>query len=502
VVDSLELHDRFSEGSLPSKVERVDVAIVGAGFGGLGLGVRLRDAGRTSLAILEADEGLGGTWRVNTYPGVACDIPSHLYSYSFAPRADWTRRYPSQPEILGYLEQVAEERGLRPHLHLGTSVTAARFEPDRDRWRLSLEGGDELEARVLATACGQLRIPHLPRFPGLEDFEGAWWHSARWDHDFDLRGKRVAVVGSGATAIQVVPELAKVAARLHVFQRTPPWIIARHDRPYARAERRLFAAVPAWRRLYRSLLFWRQEAFFLGFRPDSLPSKLLTRMARWRLESQVEDPQLRAALTPTYPIGCKRVLVSDDYFPVFNEPQVELVTSGIERFVPAGVRTRDGRERGLDAVVFATGFDSQALVAPMRVENGDGRTLDEAWRDGPYAHLGLTVPGFPNLFLLYGPNTNLGHNSIVFMMEAQIAHVLGCLDELDRRNARRIEVRPEALERFDRRAQARLTSSIWSQGCTSWYKNDVGRITNNWPGFATEYWHSVRRPRARDFALS
>jgi len=483
-------------------VERADIAIVGAGIGGLGLGARLREAGRRSFAVLEADKGIGGTWRANTYPGLACDVPSHLYSYSFAPRSDWTRRYPPQDEIMSYLEEFADERGLRPHLQLGTQAAAARFDPAQQRWQLKLNDNQEMSARVLVTACGQLRVPHVPPFQGLEDFEGEWWHSARWKHSFDPRGKRMAVIGSGATAIQIVPELAKVCARVDVFQRTPPWLIPRHDRPYARAERRLFAAVPGLRRAYRSLLFLRQESLRLGFKPGSLASRALTRYARWRLESQVDDPQLRRALTPSYPIGCKRILVSDDYYPALTRHNVELVTEGIDRFTPAGIRTREGTERELDAVVFATGFDSQALVAPMRVEGADGRELEEAWKDGPYAHLGLTVPGFPNLFLLYGPNTNLGHNSIIFMMEAQIAHVLGCLDELDRRGARRIEVRPEVAERFDRRTQERLRSSVFNQGCSSWYKTSTGRVVNNWPGSATEYWRAVRRPETRDFSLT
>ena len=483
-------------------MERADVAIVGAGFGGLGLGARLRESGRRSFTILEADKGLGGTWRANTYPGLACDVPSHLYSYSFAPRPGWTRRYPAQAEILSYLEEFADERGLRQHLRLNTQVAGARYDAEDQRWRIHLHEGEEISARLLVTACGQLRVPHVPPFKGLEDFEGEWWHSARWPDAFDPRGKRVAVIGSGATAIQIVPALAPQCGHMHVFQRTPPWIIPRHDRPYLGLERRLFAAAPPVRRAYRSLLFLRQESFLLGFKPDSAMAKVLTRYARWRLESQVEDPVLRHRLLPTYPIGCKRVLVSDDYYPALTRPNVDLVTAGIHSFTPRGIRTRDGEEIELDAVVFATGFDSQALVAPMRIEGAGGRSLDEAWAGGPVAHLGLTVPGFPNLFLLYGPNTNLGHNSIIFMLEAQMAHVLGCLEELDRRGAQRIEVRPEALERFDRDTQERLQSSVFTQGCTSWYKHSTGRVTNNWPGFATEYWQAVRRPQVGDFALS
>ena len=483
-------------------MEQLDVAIVGAGIGGLGMGARLKDSGRHSFAILEADEGIGGTWRSNTYPGLACDVPSHLYSYSFAPRADWTRRYPPQPEILSYLEGIADRWGLRPHLRLRTEVASGSFDEGESRWRLTLRDGEELAARVLVAACGQLRIPHVPRMPALEDYEGKWWHSVRWDHSFDPGGKRMAVIGAGATAIQVVPELAKDCERVHVFQRTPPWVIPRHDRPYTGLERRLFAALPAWRRAYRSLLFFRQEAFLLGFRPGTPASRALTRYALWRMESQAEDPALRRALTPDYPIGCKRIVVSDDWYPALTRPNVELVTDPIDGFTAGGIRTSDGVERELDAVVFATGFDTQALVAPMRLEGRDGRTLDEAWADGPYAHLGLSVPDFPNLFLLYGPNTNLGHNSIIFMIEAQIAHVLGCLEELERRGARHIEVRRDAMESFDRRTQERLRSSVFSQGCTSWYKTDTGRVTNNWPGSATEYWRAAHRPQVEDFTLA
>ena len=279
-------------------MERADIAIVGAGIGGLGLGARLRESGRRSFAVLEADTGIGGTWRANTYPGLACDIPSHLYSYSFAPRPDWTRRYPPREEIMSYLDDFVDEHGLRPHLRVGTQVAAASFDSDEQRWQLELRDAEPLSARVLVAACGQLRVPHVPSFPGLEDYEGEWWHSARWKHSFEPAGKRMAVIGSGATAIQIVPEIAKVCERVDVFQRTPPWIIARHDRPYTRAERRLFATVPGLRRAYRSLLFLRQESMLMGFTPGSLASRALTRYARWRLESQVEDERLRRALTP------------------------------------------------------------------------------------------------------------------------------------------------------------------------------------------------------------
>jgi cation diffusion facilitator CzcD-associated flavoprotein CzcO len=480
----------------------VDVAIVGAGFGGIGLAARLRQAGFHSLAIFERDRGPGGTWRANSYPGLACDIPSHLYSLSFVPNREWSRRYPGRDEILAYLERIVDEFGLRERLRDETEVASACFDADARRWRLETAAGDSVEARVLVAACGQLSNPHVPAFEGLGEFRGRHWHSARWDHDFELRGKRVAVIGTGATSVQIVPELAGVAARLDVFQRSAPWVVPRKDRAYSRLERAVLARSELVRRLYRAKIFWNQESRIAGFRPPSVMATLLTRAARKNLEDHVPDPGLRALLTPDYPIGCKRVLISDDYYPALVEPGVELVTEPVDRFVPEGIRLRDGSVRELDAVVFATGFASQDLVAPMRVEGPHGRTLDELWAGGPRAHLGMTVAGMPNLFLLYGPNTNLGHNSILFMLECQFHYVVECLDELRRRGLETMEVRTEAMEAFDARVQRELRDTVWGAGCTNWYTSDDGRIVNNWVGAASRYWLATRRPRLSDFAAA
>jgi cation diffusion facilitator CzcD-associated flavoprotein CzcO len=309
------------------------------------------------------------------------------------------------------------------------------------------------------------------------------------------------VIGTGATSIQIVPALAGVAGRLDVFQRSAPWVVPRKDRAYGRLERAALAHVNLVRQLYRAQIFFRQESFVFGFNPRSPLTKPLTRWAEKHREEQVLDPELRARLTPDYPIGCKRVLVSDDYYPALGRPGVELVTAAIERFVPEGIRLRDGRVLELDAVVFATGFDAQALVAPMRVEGPDGTTLEQAWAGGPQAHLGMTVAGMPNLFLLYGPNTNLGHNSIIFMLECQFAYVLRCLEELRRSGASTIEVRPEAMARFNARLQQRLSTSVWTAGCSNWYMTGSGRIVNNWWGPSSAYWWATRRPRLRDFAV-
>jgi len=363
-------------------METVDVAIVGAGFGGIGLGVRLGQSGYDSFAVFDRDEGPGGTWRANTYPGLSCDIPSHLYSFSFAPNPDWTHRYSPQEEILAYLERLVDEHGLRERLRPRTEVRSARFDSDARRWRVDTTAG-EVEARVLVAACGQLSNPYVPRFAGLEDFEGPYWHSSRWDHDFDLRGKRVAVVGTGATSIQIVPALAGVAGRLDVFQRSAPYVVPRGDRAYTRAERRALRRFDLLRRLYRAKTFLRQESFIFGFSPGSPLHKPLTRWAQNHFEEQVTDPELRARLTPDYAIGCKRVLISDDYYPAMQRPDVELVSEPIDRFVPEGIRLRDGSVRELDAVVFATGFANAGAGGP------------DAGRGGGRPHARRAVGGRP-----------------------------------------------------------------------------------------------------------
>lgn len=483
-------------------MERVDVAIVGAGIAGLGFGDRLRAAGRDSFVILERAGRPGGTWLENTYPGAACDIPSHLYSYSFAANPRWSRKFPGQPEILRYLDGFAAAHGLTEHLRLGREITGARFDAGRGVWRIEAATGELFEARALVPACGQLSIPQVPDFAGLEDFRGPTWHSARWDHAVDLRGKRVAVVGSGASAVQVIPEVAKVARELRVFQRTPAWLIPRGDRRYTRMERSAFARWPAFRRLNRWIMYWSRESLLLGFRPGTRFARTVTAVARGHLRRQVRDPALRAKLTPDFPIGCKRILLSDDYYPALQQPGVELATQRIDRFVGEGIRTGDGRVHELDAVIFATGFDSQALVAPMRVEGPDGRTLDDVWSGGPCAHRGITVAGMPNLFLLYGPNTNLGHNSIVFMLECQFTYILQAVEQVLGREARTLEVREDAMDRFNARLQDELRDSVWNAGCHNWYKADSGRIVNNWAGPAIAYWWATRRLDLDEYAVA
>ncbi|MBW0113985.1 NAD(P)/FAD-dependent oxidoreductase [Pseudonocardia sp. KRD-169] len=474
---------------------RVRVAVVGAGFGGIGLGAVLSGSDTAEVTILDKADGVGGVWRANTYPGAACDVPSHLYSFSFAPGREWTRRFAPQPDILRYLERVAAEHRLEPRL--GTEVTEAHWDEGRGAWRLDLSDGDSIEADVLVPACGQLSRPAAPRIPGLETFGGPVFHSAEWDHDVDLTGKRVAVVGTGASAIQFVPAIVERVAALTVFQRSAPWLIPKPDRPYGRLARALQRLVPAGRLPARG--FWALffETGALGF--TRFP--LLTPPFRWAhgamLRRQVPDAALRAKLQPDYPVGCKRVGISSDWFPALARPHVDVVTDAIAAVTPTGVRTADRTEHPADVIVLGTGFATSDFLAPMKVFGPGGAELSDRWREGARAHLGIAVPGFPNLFLLYGPNTNVGSGSIVHMLESQIAYVRQAIAAIAG-GAGPLSVRPEVESRFDTEMQDRLGRSVWT-GCQSWYRTETGRIVNNWPGLMREYRRRTARFDAEEY---
>ncbi|MDN3352243.1 NAD(P)/FAD-dependent oxidoreductase [Actinomadura sp. DC4] len=476
--------------------EPLSVVIVGAGFGGIGLAIRLRQAGVHDVTVLEKAAELGGTWRDNVYPGAACDIPSNLYSFSFERARDWSRKFPSQEEILDYLRDCAAKYGIEPRF--GAEVEEAAFDEDSGLWQVRTTAGEKFTARVLVTACGQLNRPAYPGFPNA--FAGTAFHSARWNHDCDLTGKRVAVIGTGASAIQFVPYLAERAAAVHVFQRTPPYVIDKADRPYRSWEREVLRRVPGLRTLIRASIYARLEARGLAFVAAPRLMGRYERIFRDRLAEQVGDRGLRDALTPDYIMGCKRILLSDDYYAALNRPGVELVTEPIERLSETGVVTADGREREVDAVVYGTGFRTQAFVAPMRVRGLGGRELNESWRDGAEAYLGIAVSGFPNLFLLYGPNTNLGHNSIIYMLESQFNYIVGCVRALTR--ARYIDVRPDVQNAFNRAVQRKFRKTVWASGCRSWYMTADGKIVNNWPGFTLAYRRATRRPDPRDFRVT
>ncbi len=465
----------------------LEVIIIGAGFGGIGMAHSLKARGIDNFIIVEKADTVGGVWRDNVYPGAACDVPSHLYSFSFAPNPDWSRMFAVQSEIHAYLERCADDLGIRKHVLFETEVRSAMFDGAADGWTVQLSDGRVLSTRLLISAVGQLSRPAIPRLAGREDLQIPAFHSATWDHQIPLEGKRVGVIGTGASAIQFVPAIADRVGHMTVFQRSPAYILPKPDRPYTAGERQRFAANPLAMRLHRLQIYMRYEARALAF---TRVKQLMEIAAGWpfrrMLNGAVKDEALRKKLTPDYPIGCKRLLLSNDYLPTMARPDVELVTDGVRRLTPRGVETADGRQREFDVLIYGTGFAATEFLSPMRITGRDGVDLNEAWSTGASAYLGMSVPGFPNFFMLYGPNTNLGHNSIVYMLESQIAHIMRCLDRMGRTGARRIEIGHDVFEKQDARIQTRLARTVWN-GCKSWYLTEQGRNTTNWPGFTLSY---------------
>jgi cation diffusion facilitator CzcD-associated flavoprotein CzcO len=472
------------------------IAVIGAGFGGLGTAIRLKQAGYDDFVVFDRGDGVGGTWRDNSYPGCACDVPSHMYSFSFAPNPAWSRSFSPQPEIWQYLRECATRFGIRPHLRLGHEVTGAAWDDAAGHWAIDTSRG-RYTAEVLVAAGGPLTEPSVPDLPGLATFAGDAFHSARWDHDLDLTGRRVAVVGTGASAIQFVPQIAPQVARLSLFQRTPPWVMPRGDRPVSALERRLFRAVPAAQRLARAGIYWGREAQATGFLHPAV-MKAGQHLARRHLRRQVADPRLRAKLTPHYTMGCKRVLLSNDYYPALARDNVRVITDRITEVRPDGIVTADGALHEVDTIIFGTGFHVTDPPVAKQIRGRDGRTLDEAWQGSMRAYQGTSVTGFPNLFLLLGPNTGLGHTSVVFMIECQLGYLLGMLGHLDRERARgaagAIEPTPEAQDGFVADVDRRMAGTVWADGgCRSWYLDATGRNSTLWPGYTWSYWLRTRR---------
>ena len=481
---------------------RVRIAVVGSGFSGLGLGRGLKQAGIDDFVLLERGGDVGGTWRDNTYPGCQCDVPSHLYSFSFAPNPDWTRTYSTQPEIQAYLRRCADDFGLRPHLRTDCTVEQAHWDDATSTWVVETSTGT-VRADVVVSAHGGLAEPSIPDVPGLDDFEGHTFHSARWDHDHDLTGRRVAVVGTGASAIQIIPKIQPLAERLTVLQRTPAWVLPHTDRPVTRFERRLYRRVPALQRAVRSLIYLSRELLVVALAKNPRLTKPIRRLATKHLDAKVRDPELRKRLTPRYDPGCKRLLLSDDYYPALTQPNVDVVTDGIERITATGIRTTDGVEHEVDTIIFATGFLVTDNPIAARVKGRDGQTLADAWQaTGPRCYLGSTIPGFPNLFLMTGPNTGIGHTSLVYMIESQIPYVLGGLRVLDRPDVDAVDLRPEVLDAFDDELQRKLKRSVWNAGgCQSWYLHESGRNATLWPDFTWRFRQRTKRFDVENYEL-
>jgi len=466
------------------------VAVVGAGIGGIAAATMLKRAGYHNVTVFERNAGVGGVWHANTYPGAACDVPSHFYEFSFAPNPDWSRRYAPQPEIKAYLERVVRDEGVESMFRFNSEVRSATWD-DRGHWVLDTGAGEHV-ADVLITACGQLSTPKYPDIDGLNLFEGPAFHTAKWRHDVDLAGKRVAVIGTGCSAAQVVPAIQPQVATLDVYQRSPGWTMPRMDYEYSDRAKRLFRRFPLLQRLDRKSVQAIMEFGAIGMTRRKWMLTPLKALGRKRIRDAIADPALQEALIPKDEFGCKRVMVSDDWYPALAKPNVRVITGGVERITPQGVVGRDGVERPADVLVLATGFKSHDFVAPMAIRGVGGRSLADEWADTPKAYLGLSVPTFPNMFLLYGPNTNGGTGSVVFTVEAGMTHVLAALAELKRTGTRRIEVSREVADDFHREIKQALPNTVWT-GCGNWYLDDSGHSPNQWPWRWATYTRRTRQ---------
>jgi cation diffusion facilitator CzcD-associated flavoprotein CzcO len=480
---------------------RTRVVIVGAGFGGLGLGIKLKESGLNDFVILEKSESVGGVWRENRYPGAACDVPSHLYSFSFEPCSGWPDRFANQSDILNYLGQCARNHGLGPHIRFGAEVTDARWDEASNHWVVQTSNGQVFETQSLISATGQLNRPSVPKLPGLKSFAGTAFHSAEWRQDYDLSGKRVAVIGTGASSIQIIPAIAPLTSKLFVFQRSAAYVLPKADKTYSRWQRSMFNRFPGLLKLSRLLIYIQWEAKAFAF----VTWRAALRVKRWaffrNLQRGVKNLDLRARLTPDYRMGCKRILFSNEFYPAMDRPNVELVTDGIVEIRPDAVVTADATERKVDCIIFGTGFAATEFLTPMKVTGLRGRDLHQIWKNGAEAYLGITVAGFPNFFMLYGPNTNLAHNSVVYMIESQIRFVMACLARLCRDEIRSLEVKKEIQDRFNAKLQQRLQKATWSKGCTSWYLTAAGQNVANWPGYSLEFRLRTRAPKWDDYAV-
>ncbi len=471
------------------------VGIVGAGFGGLAAALRLKKAGKDSFVIFERAAEIGGTWRDNIYPGCACDIAVHLYSFSDQPNTNWNNLYAAQPEILDYLKDVTDSRDIKKHIRLNADVVEARFIEEEACWLVTERSGRQTLVSVLLLAMGPLNRPFIPRIEGLALFDGSHFHTGQWDTTLDPTGKRIAVIGTGASAIQIIPNIAPLAAHLAVFQRTPAWVTHRFDKKIGATSKKIYAILPLVQRIKREWFYWLNEFFGLGFLGNKTINKVMAWAALRKLRAEVKDVTTREKLTPNYTIGCKRILKSDDYYPTFNRENVSLVTEKIDRFTIGGILTDDGKEHLVDTVIFATGFVAADIDWYTRVIGLHGRSLTDKWKcSGAEVFLGTTVSGFPHLALVLGPNTGLGHNSIIHMMESQMNYIMqyiGYIEKMDKHSF--INVKPEAQQAFNERIQQQLKHTVWASGCKSWYMNANGKNTTLYPGLTVSFRKETRK---------
>ncbi|PXX60196.1 cation diffusion facilitator CzcD-associated flavoprotein CzcO [Nocardia tenerifensis] len=479
----------------------LDVAIIGGGFAGIGAAIRLKQKGIDGFAIFERGDAIGGTWRDNTYPGAACDIPSRLYSYSFAPNPDWSHTYSGSDEILGYIEAMAAEFGLGPHFRFEHNVSGIVFDEDAGQWEITIDGRETVRARAVVLASGPLANASFPDMRGIAEYAGHKIHSARWDHDYDFTGKKVAVVGTGASAVQIIPKLVDQAASVKVFQRTPGWVLPRVNRRTNPVTKELYRRVPAAEQLARQAWFYGHESVALGVVWNTPLTRVVELVGRAQLRRQVKDPWLRRQLTPDFRAGCKRLLMTDDYYPALQRDNCKLITWPIATLSERGIRTAEGVEHQVDCIVFATGFDVSKTGTPIPVTGRDGRVLAEEWSRGAYAYKSVAVSGYPNLFLTFGPNSGPGHNSALVYMEAQIDYLVSAIGTILEQDLRVLDVRKERQDRYNAGMQRRLTATTWNSGCRSWYLTEDGFNATMYPGFATQYVNQLRTVDLADYTV-
>ena len=480
----------------------VSIAIIGAGFAGIGAAIRLKDQGITDFVIFERATRVGGTWRDNTYPGAACDIPSRLYSYSFAPNPDWSHTYSGSAEILAYIDGMVESSGVEPHIRFDHTVLGLSYDEDAGEWTVDIADREPVRAKTVIVASGPLANASFPDIAGIETYEGHKIHSARWDHEYDFADKKVAVIGTGASGVQIVPELVKVAESVKVFQRTPGWVLPRINTPTSGWLKKIYKDLPFAEKLMRSAWYWGHESVAVGVVWDTPFTRLVEALSLANLRAQVKDPWLRRQLKPDFSAGCKRLLMTSDYYPALQADNCKLVTWPIARMSPKGIRTVEGIEHQFDAIVFATGFDVSKAGAPIPVTGIGGRDLATEWSKGAYAYRSVAVSGYPNLFFTFGPNSGPGHSSALVYMEAQIDYIVEAISKLLQFDWKSLDVRPEVQHRYNEDIQRRLQSTTWNSGCQSWYLTEDGFNATMFPGFATQYVNQLKRVNLEDFKIT
>ncbi|MCH4247426.1 MAG: NAD(P)/FAD-dependent oxidoreductase [Acinetobacter populi] len=488
--------------SVSNTTRQTGIAIIGSGFGGLAMAIRLLQTGYTDFMILEKSNEVGGTWRENKYPGAACDVQSHMYSFSFAPKTDWSKRYANCHEIHDYILDTTEKFGLRPYCHFNQEVIGAYYQEHNAQWRLEIKDQSPILAQFVVLASGPLHVPQIPKINGIEKFKGKVFHSAQWDHTYDLKNKTVASIGTGGSAIQYVPEIANLVKQLYVFQRSAAWVIPRDERPYSNLSKTLFNKVPLLRKIHRARLYWSNESRVVPiFKPEIMKygQKLVEAWIRY----QVKDKEIARKLIPDYVMGCKRILISNKYYPTFNRKNVELVTDGIQEVTEDSIISSDGKVRKIDCIIYGTGFitDPRIYMKDFPCQGIDGHDLMKDWKDNAESYYGILTKGFPNLFQLVGPNTGLGHNSIIFMIEAQVEYILKVLNIMQKQGADSIEIKADVQDHFNQKVQKDLSHTVWNSGCNSWYTNAEGKNFSLWPGYTWKYWLETQSPDKNAFIL-